>query len=78
MFRRFMKVAAPMMVTGVMVLSVAGMACGADAKLVVLPIDQARFWAGQKFDLEVELQGAKADSIEILLNGKEAGAFFGG
>ena len=48
----------------------------AEPGLVVLPIDRAKFLGGQKFDMEVELRGAKADEIEVLLNGKDAAAFF--
>ena len=54
------------------------LAAWAAPELVVLPIDRAKFLAGQKFDLEVELRGAKADEIKIFLNGKDAGEFFGG
>ncbi len=53
-----------------------GAAAWAEAKLVVLPIDRAKFWVGQKFDMEVELRGAKAEEIKITLNGKDAGEFF--
>ena len=49
----------------------------AEPGLVVLPIDRAKFLRGQKFDMEVELRGAKADEIEVLLNGKDAAGFFG-
>jgi alkaline phosphatase len=49
----------------------------AEPGLVVLPIDRAKFLAGQKFDMEVELRGASADEIKVLLNGKDAAAFFG-
>ena len=49
----------------------------AEPRLVVLPIDRATFWAGQKFDFEVELQGAKADKISVSLNGKDAASLFG-
>ena len=47
------------------------------AELVVLPIDRAKFLAGQVFDMEVELRGAKADDIRIKIDGKDAGEFFG-
>ena len=47
------------------------------AELVVLPIDRAKFLAGQIFDMEVELRGAKADEIKILIDGKDAKEYFG-
>jgi alkaline phosphatase len=49
----------------------------AEPELVVLPIDRAKFLAGAKFDMEVELRGAKADEIRVLIDGKDAAAFFG-
>jgi alkaline phosphatase len=49
----------------------------ADPELVVLPIDRAKFLAGARFDMEVELRGAKADWIKVLLDGKDAKEFFG-
>jgi alkaline phosphatase len=49
----------------------------AEPELVVLPIDRAKFLAGQKFDMEVELRGAKAEEIKVLLDGKDAAGFFG-
>ncbi|MDR2051692.1 MAG: alkaline phosphatase [Deltaproteobacteria bacterium] len=49
----------------------------ADPVLAVLPIDRAKFLAGQKFDLEVELRGAAADEISIRLNGGNAADVFG-
>jgi len=52
-------------------------ASASEAKLVVLPIDRAKFLAGQRFDMEVELRGAAADEIKVTINGKEAGEFFG-
>ena len=47
------------------------------AELVVLPIDRAKFLTGQIFDMEVELRGAKADDIKIMVDGRDAGEFFG-
>jgi alkaline phosphatase len=49
----------------------------ADPMLVVLPIDRAKFLAGAKFDMEVEVRGAKAEEIKVLLDGKDAAEFFG-
>ena len=47
------------------------------AELVVLPIDRAKFLAGQIFDMEIEIREAKADDIKVLIDGKEASEFFG-
>ncbi|MDR1472849.1 MAG: alkaline phosphatase [Synergistaceae bacterium] len=49
----------------------------AEPELVVLPIDRAKFLAGAKFDMEVELRGARADEFKVLLDGRDAAAFFG-
>jgi alkaline phosphatase len=47
------------------------------AELVVLPIDRAKFLAGQKFDMEVELRGARFDEISVKLDGRDAADLFG-
>ncbi|MDR3164155.1 MAG: alkaline phosphatase, partial [Synergistaceae bacterium] len=63
-------------VVGVLLMfSTAAMA--SEAKIVVLPIDRAKFLSGQKFDLEVELRGALADEIGLMIDGREAAEFFG-
>ncbi|MDR1470953.1 MAG: alkaline phosphatase [Synergistaceae bacterium] len=49
----------------------------AEPELVVLPIDRAKFLAGQKFDLEVELRGAGDGEIKLLIDGADAAKFFG-
>ena len=58
----------------VLTASVAG---ASEPELVVLPIDRAKFWAGQKFDFECELRGAKADAIDVTVNGQPIAEFFG-
>ncbi|MDR1649944.1 MAG: alkaline phosphatase, partial [Synergistaceae bacterium] len=45
--------------------------------LVVLPIGRAKFLAGVRFDMEVELRGAKADEITVRIDGRNAAEFFG-
>ncbi|MDR3353517.1 MAG: alkaline phosphatase [Synergistaceae bacterium] len=52
-------------------------ALAVDAELIVLPIDRAKFLSGQRFDIEVELRGAAADEIVLLIDGKSAPEFFG-
>ncbi|MDR1019232.1 MAG: alkaline phosphatase [Synergistaceae bacterium] len=47
------------------------------AELVVLPIDRAKFLAGQKFDMEAELRGARFDEISVKLDGRDAAELFG-
>lgn len=42
----------------------------------VLPIDNAKFLQGQKFDFAVEIENGSAD-MQVQINGKEAAAFFG-
>jgi alkaline phosphatase len=49
----------------------------AAAELVVLPIDKAKFLAGQRFDMEVELRGAQFDEISVRLDGRDAADLFG-
>jgi alkaline phosphatase len=49
----------------------------ADPELVVLPIDRAKFLAGQKFDLEVEFRGAGEGEIKLLIDGSDAAKLFG-
>jgi alkaline phosphatase len=49
----------------------------AAAELVVLPIDRAKFLAGQIFDMEVELRGARFDEISVKIDGMDAAELFG-
>ncbi|MDR1916039.1 MAG: alkaline phosphatase [Synergistaceae bacterium] len=60
-----------------MFLICATVASAADGELVVLPINRAKFLAGQKFDMEVELRGAKADEIKVSIGGRDVSEFFG-
>jgi alkaline phosphatase len=54
-----------------------GASSALSAELVVLPIDRAKFLAGQKFDMEIELRGAQADEIKVSIDGRDAGEYFG-
>jgi alkaline phosphatase len=49
----------------------------AEPELVILPIDRAKFLAGQKFDLEVEFRAAGGGEIKLLADGADAAEFFG-
>lgn len=49
----------------------------AKSPITVLPIDNAKFLAGQKFDFEVEVANAVSDDVNVSVNGKDAAAFFG-
>ena len=72
MFRKlFFTVAA----AGLMAVSLASEARAAE--LVILPIDRAKFLAGQKFDMEIELRGASEGDITVTINGEGAEKFFG-
>ncbi|MDR1966093.1 MAG: alkaline phosphatase [Synergistaceae bacterium] len=64
-----------LIVVGMILLS--GRSAFADATLVTLPIDRAKFLAGQKFDMEIEVRGAKADEIKVSIDGRDAAEFFG-
>ncbi|MDR1533576.1 MAG: alkaline phosphatase [Planctomycetota bacterium] len=44
---------------------------------VILPIDRAKFLAGQKFDFLVEAREGGAEAISVSLNGRPAEEFFG-
>lgn len=47
------------------------------AQITILPIDKAKFLAGQKFDFEVEVKDADAATVKVTVNGKSAEEFFG-
>lgn len=51
-----------------------GSTMGADAADIrILPVDTAKFWAGAKFDFDVEVSNAKnLQNVEILINGQPA------
>lgn len=54
--------------------AVFGSAIGADAADIrILPVDTAKFWAGAKFDFDVEVSNAKnLQNVDILINGQPA------
>lgn len=48
------------------------------AEVRILPVDTAKFWAGAKFDFDVEVKGAQnLKNVDITVNGKPADKFFG-
>ncbi|MDR1652028.1 MAG: alkaline phosphatase [Synergistaceae bacterium] len=62
---------------GLLAGAVIGASAASASEIVVLPIDRAKFLAGAKFDMEVELRGAKSGEIKILIDGKDAAEVFG-
>lgn len=46
--------------------------------ITILPINKAKMIAGSRFDFRVEVNGAKPDSIDILINGQPAAQVFQG
>ena len=46
-------------------------------QITILPIDKAKFLAGQKFDFAVEVKDADAATVKVTINGKAAEEFFG-
>ena len=55
----------------------AGYTVQAKSPITVLPIDNAKFLAGQKFDFAVEVANATSDKVNVTINGKSADKFFG-
>ncbi len=48
-----------------------------NSPITVLPIDRAKFLAGQKFDFLVEVKNAAATNIAVTVNGTDAERYFG-
>lgn len=46
-------------------------------KINILPIDNAKFLQGQKFDFAVEIENAADPSMDVTVNGKDAAEYFG-
>ncbi len=42
-----------------------------------LPIDNAKFLQGQKFDFTIEVKNAAQPTMQVMVNGKDAAAYFG-
>ena len=53
-------------------------ACAAEPSMIILPIDRAKFLAGQRFDLRVEANALaqKPTQWEVTIDGKSAESFF--
>ncbi len=45
--------------------------------VTILPIDKAKFLAGQKFDFAVEIANASSADVKVAINGQDAETFFG-
>jgi alkaline phosphatase len=54
------------------------LACAAEPSMIILPIDRAKFLAGQRFDLRVEANALaeKPTVWEVTIDGKPAESFF--
>lgn len=44
--------------------------------IVVLPINNAKFWAGQKFDFETEIHGKNITSVSVTVDGEAGDKYF--
>lgn len=55
----------------------AGYTVQQESSIRVLPIDNAKFLKGQKFDFEVEVANGIADDIAVTVNGQDAAKYFG-
>lgn len=47
------------------------------SNITILPIHQAKFLAGQKFDFAVEVANASSPAVTVTINGRDAEDFFG-
>ena len=48
------------------------------ADIRILPVDNAKFWAGARFDFDIEVSNAKnLQSVDVKVNGVPANKFFG-
>ena len=48
------------------------------ANVRILPVDTAKFWAGARFDFDVEVSGAKnLENVKVDINGVPADKFSG-
>ena len=45
--------------------------------IAIMPIDQAKFLKGQRFDFEVEVNGNNPTALNVTVNGKDAAKYFG-
>lgn len=48
-----------------------------ESPITVLPIDCAKFAVGQRFDFMIEVKNAKANDIQVTVNGEAADKYFG-
>lgn len=53
------------------------MAAATTSDITILPIDRAKFVAGQKFDFMVEVKGAGSADMQVTINGVAADQYFG-
>ncbi len=76
MKKDFMKKAVLALLAGGAILGGAFQAQASDIR--ILPVDTAKFWAGARFDFDVEVANAKGlQDVDVTINGQSAEAFFG-
>lgn len=56
----------------------AGYTLPAETDITVLPINKAKFVAGQRLDFAVEVKNSVAADVNVTINGQDAAKFFGG
>ena len=76
MKKDFMKKAVLALLAGGAILG--GMFQAEASDIRILPVDTAKFWAGARFDFDVEVANAKGlEKVDVTINGKSAEDFFG-
>lgn len=76
MKKNFLKAAVMTLVAGGAIFGTAMVSDAANVR--ILPVDTAKFWAGARFDFDVEVSGAKnLENVKVDINGVLADKFFG-
>ena len=76
MKKNFLKAAVMTLVAGGAIFGTAMVSDAANVR--ILPVDTAKFWAGARFDFDVEVSGAKnPENVKVDINGVPADKFFG-
>lgn len=76
MKKNFLKAAVMTLVAGGAIFGTAMVSDAANVR--ILPVDTAKFWAGARFDFDVEVSGAKnLENVKVDINGVPADKFFG-
>ena len=76
MKKNFLKAAVMTFVAGGAIFGTAMVSDAANVR--ILPVDTAKFWAGARFDFDVEVSGAKnLENVKVDINGVPVDKFFG-